>query len=118
VAAVWFGNDDYRPTKNLTGGSLPAQTWQKFMAYAHTNAEIKPVFGVDFAPAEPVVIVADADPAAAAPVVPQVERPPTLKPEAARKLLDVADRLKEALGSNQVVADQAALAAPAPSQGL
>ena len=23
VAAVWFGNDDYRQTKNLTGGTLP-----------------------------------------------------------------------------------------------
>ena len=24
VAAVWFGNDDYHPTNNLTGGTLPA----------------------------------------------------------------------------------------------
>src|SRR5690606_715064 len=51
VAAVWLGNDDYHKTKNLTGGLLPTVAWQKFMAYAHTNVEIKPVFGVDFAPA-------------------------------------------------------------------
>ncbi|RYG93866.1 MAG: penicillin-binding protein, partial [Alphaproteobacteria bacterium] len=42
VAAVWFGNDDYRPTNNLTGGTLPTIAWQKFMAYAHTNIDIKP----------------------------------------------------------------------------
>src|SRR5690606_20100810 len=28
VAAVWFGNDDYHPTNNLTGGTLPAIAWQ------------------------------------------------------------------------------------------
>src|SRR5690606_17781771 len=55
VAAVWFGNDDYRPTNNLTGGLLPTVAWQKFMAYAHTNIDIKPVFGVDFVP-EPTII--------------------------------------------------------------
>src|SRR5690606_4747459 len=37
VAAVWFGNDDYRTTNTLTGGLLPTVAWQKFMAYAHTN---------------------------------------------------------------------------------
>ena len=28
VAAVWFGNDDYTSTNNMTGGSLPAMAWQ------------------------------------------------------------------------------------------
>lgn len=94
VAAVWFGNDDYRPTNNLTGGNLPAITWQKFMAYAHTNIEIKPVPGVDFTP-EPMVI-ADTD---AAPVEPEAERPPSLQPAAASKLLDMADRLRAVLNA-------------------
>jgi penicillin-binding protein 1A len=88
VAAVWFGNDDYHATKNLTGGTLPAIAWQKFMAYAHTNIEIKPVFGVDFTPPPFVTMVADgAGPADAA------LRPPSLTPEAAIKLLDIADTL-------------------------
>jgi len=43
VAAVWYGNDDYHQTNTLTGGLLPAMTWQKFMAYAHTNIEVKPI---------------------------------------------------------------------------
>jgi penicillin-binding protein 1A len=105
VAAVWFGNDDYRPTNNLTGGVLPAMAWQKFMAYAHTNVEIKPVFGLDFKP-EPFIIASAEEDAA----VLQAERPPVLQPEAARKLLDVADRLQAALRATRPAADQAAVA--------
>ncbi len=47
VAAVWFGNDNYRPTRRLTGGRLPAMTWQKFMTFAHQNIEIRPIPYVD-----------------------------------------------------------------------
>jgi penicillin-binding protein 1A len=103
VAAVWFGNDDYRPTKTLTGGLLPTTAWQKFMAYAHTNIEIKPVEGVDFQPAPFVIANAEEG----QPIAPPVERPPGLKPGAAEKLLEVADRLRDALDA---ASNQAALA--------
>jgi penicillin-binding protein 1A len=106
VAAVWFGNDDYQATNDLTGGLLPTVAWQKFMAYAHTNIEIKPVFGVAFEPAPFVIASADEDPAAQA----LAERPPTLKPAAARKLLEVADRLGATLRSARPPTDQATLA--------
>jgi len=43
VAGIWFGNDNYHPTKRLTGGNLPAMTWKKFMTYAHQNIELKPI---------------------------------------------------------------------------
>ena len=43
VAAIWYGNDNYQPTRRLTGGRLPAMTWQKFMTYAHQNIELKPI---------------------------------------------------------------------------
>jgi len=116
VASVWFGNDDYRTTNNLTGGTLPAVAWQKFMAYAHTNVEIKPVPGVDdVAPAAVPTIVADAT---AVPTEPPAERPPTLKPEAAQKLLDVADALNATLRASRPVADQAALAPSVPATNL
>ena len=52
VAAVWFGNDNYTPTKRLTGGRLPAMTWQKFMTFAHQNIEIRPIPYVDPLPEE------------------------------------------------------------------
>ncbi len=31
ITAVWLGNDDNSPMKNITGGSLPAKIWQKIM---------------------------------------------------------------------------------------
>ena len=34
TAGVWFGNDDNKPTKKATGGSLPAETWHAFMSAA------------------------------------------------------------------------------------
>ncbi len=112
VAAVWLGNDDYHKTKTLTGGVLPAVAWQKFMAYAHTNIEVKPVLGVDFEP-KPFV-VADAGDGGSKPA----ERPPTLKPGAAIKLLDLADTLEAALqstGAGAQTAELAVTSAPAQS---
>jgi penicillin-binding protein 1A len=35
IAGVWMGNDDEKPMQKVTGGSLPAQLWQGFMADAH-----------------------------------------------------------------------------------
>jgi penicillin-binding protein 1A len=44
-SCIWFGNDDYQSTNNMTGGSLPAQTWRDFMAYAHQNVELRAIPG-------------------------------------------------------------------------
>ncbi|MCV0396170.1 MAG: PBP1A family penicillin-binding protein [Rhizobiaceae bacterium] len=46
TCAVWLGNDDFSPTRNMTGGSLPAMTWQRIMAYAHQGVELKPIPGL------------------------------------------------------------------------
>lgn len=37
IAGVWVGNDDNKPTKNVTGGNLPAQIWHDLMAAAHNG---------------------------------------------------------------------------------
>lgn len=34
VAGVWAGNDNFTPTARVTGGSLPAEIWARFMATA------------------------------------------------------------------------------------
>lgn len=114
VAAVWFGNDDYRPTNNLTGGTLPTVAWQKFMAYAHTNIDIKPVFGIDFVP-EPTIV---ADTSATTPAEELVERPPNLTPAAARKLLDLATRLDSAIEELTPMTDQAGAQISGNTAGL
>jgi len=46
TAAVWFGNDNFTPMKEMTGGVLPAMAWQRMMSYAHQNIELKPIPGV------------------------------------------------------------------------
>jgi penicillin-binding protein 1A len=35
IGGVWLGNDDNSPTKNVTGGSLPALIWRDVMMEAH-----------------------------------------------------------------------------------
>ncbi len=40
TTGVWFGNDDGKPTKNITGGSLPAQVWHEFMVAAHEGVPV------------------------------------------------------------------------------
>lgn len=45
VCAVWYGNDDDTPMKEMTGGSLPAQTWHEIMTFAHQGIELKPFPG-------------------------------------------------------------------------
>ncbi|WP_068087710.1 transglycosylase domain-containing protein [Polycladidibacter stylochi] len=47
ITSVWFGNDDFSPSKRMTGGSLPAMTWQAYMKIAHEGVELKPMPGVD-----------------------------------------------------------------------
>jgi len=114
VATVWYGNDDYHQMNKMTGGTLPAMTWQKFMAYAHTNIEVKPIPFLDFVP-KPFVVQVNTD---STPVTAEPQRPPTLKPEAATKLLDIADQLNATLKSNGADQNVATLAVtPAPAGG-
>ncbi|MEC7304261.1 MAG: penicillin-binding transpeptidase domain-containing protein, partial [Pseudomonadota bacterium] len=37
VAGIWLGNDDNAPTKRVTGGLLPADTWRRFVTAASAN---------------------------------------------------------------------------------
>ena len=92
AASVWFGNDDFSATRNMTGGTLPAMAWQKFMAYAHQGVQPAPVLGIDFAlPAAPVPAAGDA----AAP-----PKPRGLNPAAAGHLLAIADLAARQLAAN------------------
>jgi penicillin-binding protein 1A len=57
VTGVWIGNDDFRAmyirpesrtgnASGVTGGGLPAQTWQNFMAVAHQTMNIPTIPGL------------------------------------------------------------------------
>jgi penicillin-binding protein 1A len=43
VGAVWVGNDDSSPMKNVTGGSLPAEIWKSAMTVAEKNLPATPL---------------------------------------------------------------------------
>jgi len=40
VTGVWLGNDDGTPTKHVTGGTLPAEIWNRFMRGAHHGVPV------------------------------------------------------------------------------
>ncbi len=56
VTGVWLGNDDFRPmtisasagetAHGVTGGGLPAQTWQAYNTVAHTSANVPTLPGL------------------------------------------------------------------------
>jgi len=60
VAGVWLGNDDHSPTNKVTGGSLPAQTWRRFMLAATQAIPVRPL---PSAPAPPPRVVVATPPA-------------------------------------------------------
>ncbi len=109
TAAVWFGNDSFKTTNNLTGGSLPAMTWQRFMEAAHQNIELKPIPYIDnpFPEEKREVAAIDGD-------APPARGPQTLRKAAEDVLADIAERLEtlsqlkpEQLASARSAADAA-----------
>jgi penicillin-binding protein 1A len=92
VAGVWAGNDDYAPTKRMTGGSLPAMTWRDIMIYAHQGIEVKPIPGVAPGPTPPAVAAAASTSADGEPAL----RPALLTRRAADVLTRVERMLDDA----------------------
>jgi penicillin-binding protein 1A len=93
LAAVWMGNDDYTPTDEMTGGSLPAMTWQRLMAYAHQNVELKPIPGIENPFVDPKLLAkakAEEKPAQTA-EAPEVDRPAVLSIATSRVLKQIAE---------------------------
>ena len=43
VAGVWLGNDDNTPMAKVTGGSLPALSWRRFMLAATRTMPLRPL---------------------------------------------------------------------------
>ena len=114
VCGIWLGNDDYSPTRNMTGGTLPALTWHKVMAYAHQGVEIKPLIGLKGTPAprleEPQV--------ATGPSFIESPRPMTLPQRTSERLLRLEKIMRDATSTSSALPDQGwqagrALAAPA-----
>ncbi len=91
VGAVWMGNDNYKPTRRLTGGNLPAMIWKQFMTFAHQNIDLKPVPYIDNPlPSVPEKEAGDNLAGAIQPVL----RPKTLSEAAEDTLRDLGRKLR------------------------
>ena len=116
TAAVWFGNDSFRPTNKLTGGSLPAQTWHRFMEAAHHGIELRPIPFIDPTPPQavkPKVAAADG-----AEDQPAPSRPLGLTGKTQKVLAEIATLLKDAppLGPEKVAANTQAPGVPSAAR--
>jgi penicillin-binding protein 1A len=48
VTGVWYGNDDFTPMKEVTGGLIPAPTWKRIMVEAERGLEPIGLAGVPY----------------------------------------------------------------------
>ncbi|MEM1371100.1 MAG: PBP1A family penicillin-binding protein [Pseudomonadota bacterium] len=103
VTGVWFGNDDFRPTRRVTGGSLPAQTWQSFMSVAHRDMNIPTIPGLathptQIAEQQRLAVLRASDPTYRTQKV-EPKKSASLMPASTRKALkSLAAKLKTASG--------------------
>ncbi len=111
TTAVWFGNDEFTPMNNMTGGALPAMTYKRLMDYAHQGMELRPIPGIQNplptgARPQPSAEVASAS--ASTPAMPALTRPRSLSAEATRVIRSIAKKMKDASAlsvTTQKVAD-------------
>ena len=113
AAAIWLGNDNYTPTRRMTGGSLPAQTWREIMTFAHNGIDLKPIPYIDNPFEKPpkdatIATAATGDAGSAA----DAGKPATLSAATTERLLAIEQLLRKASRLKPL----AALAPPLPDQ--
>ncbi|KAA1178006.1 penicillin-binding protein [Rhizobium tropici] len=98
TCAVWFGNDDYTSTNNMTGGTLPAMTFKKIMDYAQQGIVLKPIPGISnpFPVQKPQTVAAKKPADASTPSLPPLMRPRSLSVDSTNILRDIGERLRAA----------------------
>ncbi|NWJ25211.1 transglycosylase domain-containing protein [Rhizobium sp. RM] len=99
TTAVWFGNDDFTPTNEMTGGALPAMTYKRLMDYAHQGMELRAIPGIQNplpTGVRPQPSAEAATASAAGQTMPALTRPRSLSAEATRVIRSIAKKMKEA----------------------
>ena len=124
VTGVWVGYDDFRPMANITGGSLPAQTWHSFMQVAHNAYRtIPPIPGLGLHPnqvaeQQRLVELKRTDPGLAQAQIAQAQQKRTsIMPDQTRDALKrLAEAMRRAAGLEAQPAATAPAAAPPKSR--
>jgi penicillin-binding protein 1A len=97
TTAVWFGNDDYTSTEEMTGGSLPAMTFKRLMDYAEQGIEHRAIPGIEAPTAE---TAKEPEPVAAAAqdenALPPLVRPRSLSGDVTRLLKSIGNAFERA----------------------
>ncbi|MCC6734545.1 MAG: PBP1A family penicillin-binding protein [Bauldia sp.] len=99
VGAIWFGNDNYTATANLTGGTLPAQTWKAVMTTAHAGIDLVPIPFVERPEYEAARVARAAAVDAAIAALPVIEIPPPPLGTAAQAQLEALGALLGGIGA-------------------
>ncbi|MEN0088636.1 MAG: PBP1A family penicillin-binding protein [Pseudomonadota bacterium] len=81
TTGIWFGNDDGKPTKKVTGGSMPTRAWHQFMLAAHEGVPTRRLPGFVDLP-DMLAIQPRLDPRLAAPLAAPAVMPAGLVPTA------------------------------------
>ncbi len=132
VTGVWIGNDDFRPmiidssartgsATGVTGGGLPAQTWQAYMTVAHTTPNIPTIAGLTPHPRlvqeqQRLAELKRLDPQSASSNSPTLTRrnPNGISDQTMSALRRVTDTLRRAGGNDVPTPAQAPRQAPPP----
>ncbi len=100
TTAVWFGNDDYTSTNNMTGGSLPAMTFKRLMDYAEQGIEHRAIPGIKNPLPGPDAKKKQPETAAAKPAdenaLPPLVRPRSLSSDVTRMLKSLGEKFNTA----------------------
>jgi penicillin-binding protein 1A len=92
ITGVWFGNDDGKPMKKVTGGALPAQAWHEFMVAAHEGVPVAPLPG-NWKPTPPEELT---DPGAMPSVPMAGDQPQAMPPVGQNQPVDVTTAIDTA----------------------
>jgi len=77
VTGVWYGNDDNDKMQQMTGGTLPAETWHDFMVKAEAKETPRGLPGIAYNPPPVVTAVTQpvGTPTVVAPAIKKVHKP-------------------------------------------
>jgi penicillin-binding protein 1A len=109
VTGIWYGNDNFTSMAEVTGGSIPAQTWHDYNVAAHTNFNIPAIPGLPLHPRQVEEMARIAEVKKEDPTLGTVADSARRMPQKTRKTLTALNKLfKESKHIQEVPAERGA----------